>query len=325
MKYTNKFNIPLSIAIWLAHDDYEYSEDTKVISTTSIIKPIKSIVLGSRVTSTGEVDISELVSSSMGTAIHTSIEHAWTSDKLKGTLEALGYPKGFIDKVILNPNLEELVEDSIAVYMEQRRNKEINGWTISGQFDFIADGKLEDFKSTGVFNWINQSNKDKYILQASIYRWLFPEIITSDVFSINYIFTDWSAANARKDSKYPQNRIIQQDYVLMSIQETERYLSNRLKTVDSYMDKAQDLIPACTDEELWARPSVYKYYKNPSNKTRSTKNFDSYWEAHQMLTQDGSVGQIVEVKGEVVHCRYCNAKALCNQAKQYIQEGRLVI
>lgn len=324
MKLTNKFNIPLSLAIWLAYDEYQHSDDPKVISATGLLKPLKSLILGQQCTS-GEVDISELVNSRMGTAIHTAIEHAWSSKTLLSTMESLGLPQGLRDRILFNPDPEDVVEDVIPIYMEQRRTRDIEGWKITGQFDFICNGKLEDFKSTGTYNWINQSNKDKYIQQASIYRWLFPDIITQDLFSINYIFTDWSSVKARQDSKYPQKRLIQQDYELMPLVETERFIKDKLSKINQYLDKPQNQIPPCTDEELWLKPSVFKYYKNPANKTRSTKNFDSYWEAHNQLTQDGSVGEIVEVKGEVGFCRYCNAQNICNQAKQYINEGRLVV
>jgi hypothetical protein len=209
--------------------------------------------------------------------------------------------------------------------MELRRIKEILNWKITGQFDFIANGKLEDFKSTGTYNWINQSNREKYIQQASIYRWLFPDLITEDMFSINYIFTDWSSAKARQDSKYPQKRLIQQDYPLMSIADAERFIKDRLNKLNQYKDVPQSQMPECTTEELWLKPSVFKYYKNPANKTRSTKNFDSYWEANQQYTADGSVGEIVEVKGEVGFCKYCSAANICYQAKQFMNEGRLLV
>ncbi len=91
MKLTNKFNVPLSLAIWLAHDEYQHSDDPKVISATGLLKPLKSLILSQQCTS-GEVDISELINSRMGTAIHTAIEHAWSSKTLLATMDNLGLP-----------------------------------------------------------------------------------------------------------------------------------------------------------------------------------------------------------------------------------------
>ena len=41
MKITNKTNLPKYIYEWLAADDYDYNYDPYVISTTTLMKPIK--------------------------------------------------------------------------------------------------------------------------------------------------------------------------------------------------------------------------------------------------------------------------------------------
>ena len=70
---------------------------------------------------------------------------------------------------------------------------------------------------------------------------------------------------------------------------------------------------------------MYKYYKNPSKLDRSTKNFDTLDAANARLTSEGSVGIVNEVKGQVKACTYCNALNVCNQAKQLIMQGRLLV
>ena len=93
----------------------------------------------------------------------------------------------------------------------------------------------------------------------------------------------------------------------------------------TYHDADQETLPECTDEELWATPTVFKYYKNPSKLDRSTKNFDTLDAANARLASEGSVGIINEVKGQVKACTYCNALNVCNQAKQLIMQGRLLV
>lgn len=322
MSITNNFGVPLSMAVWLAHDNYDHSDEPRTISATSLLKPLKSIILGALAEDSGRVDVMDLVPSSLGTAIHTAIEEAWKSDSLKDTLTNLGYPKGLVDNIRINP--ETVSKDCVPVYMEIRSTKEIAGWKVSGKFDFLSNGMLEDFKSTGTYNYINQGNTTKYIQQASIYRWLNPEIVTEDVFAINYIFTDWSSLKARTETDYPKSRLLQQKFTLMPITETESFVTQKLNQINKYMGDIAN-IPDCTSEELWEKKAVFKYYKNPSKKDRSTKNFDSYFEASQRLIEDGSVGEVVEVKGEVVFCRYCPAINNCPQATRMISEGRLVI
>jgi hypothetical protein len=324
MQITNKFNVPLSLAIWLAHSDYDFQPESKTISATSLLKPIKSIVLSMYTQSASPTDVMDLVASSLGTAIHTAIEEAWKSESLKGTLEALGHPKKIVDGIVINPTPEQLVEGAIPIYMEIRRTKQIDGWNISGKFDFISNGMLEDFKSTGTYNYMSQSNSQKYIQQASIYRWLNQDLVTQDTFAINYIFTDWSSVKAKQETDYPKSRLLQQKFELMSVPETEQFIKEKIRQINKYLTVPEQL-PDCTPEELWMKPSVFKYYKNPEKMDRSTKNFDSYWEANQRMTEDGSVGKVVEVKGEAVFCRYCAASATCTQAAKLIQEGRLIL
>ena len=51
-QFSNNSNITLSMAVWLATDDYDHND--KVISVTTLLKPIKQTVLAAR------VDLTEL-------------------------------------------------------------------------------------------------------------------------------------------------------------------------------------------------------------------------------------------------------------------------
>lgn len=323
---TNLTNLPLSLAVWLADDDYDYNREDNYLSATSLLKPVKSLILGSRsLESEQDVDVTSLVASRMGTAIHTSIEQTWLSDRVKNIMQKLGHPKFLIESLKINPDPSTVTPDDLAIYMEIRNTKEIDGYTIGGKFDFICDGQLEDFKSTSTYTWINQSNRDKYIQQGSIYRWLNPHLVTQDSMRINYIFTDWSAAKAKQSKDYPPAKTLSQEYPLMSLADTELFIRTKLYELKKYAGLPEEDMPACTPEDLWEKPPVYKYYKNPEKKARSSGNFDTYWEANQKLIADGSVGEIVTVKGSVGFCKYCPALGLCKQAQTYIDEGRLSI
>jgi hypothetical protein len=114
-------------------------------------------------------------------------------------------------------------------------------------------------------------------------------------------------------------------YPLMSLEATEQWLTTKLQTIQAYLNADQEALPECTDEELWATSTVFKYYKNPSKLDRSTKNFDTLGAANARLTIEGSVGVVKEVRGQVKACTYCNALNVCNQAKQLIMQGRLLV
>lgn len=310
----------------LAHDEYPIHREG-VISVTSLLKPIKQLVLGLRANkelSGNTQDISGRIASSYGTAIHNSLEAAWRSPRLPETLELLGYPKGMIDKIVVNPDDEELLDDTIIpIYTEFRTEKEFMGWIISGEFDFVAEGRVRDLKTTGTYTYTNNTNDTKYILQGSMYRWLNPKRITDDVMAIDYVFTDWSALQATiQKENYPQMRMMEQLFELKSLEATEEFIKNKLEQVGKYRYAEEHEIPPCTNEDLWVQPSRFKYYKKPEAK-RATRVYDTNSEAIAHLIKDGSTGIVMEHKGEVKACRYCEALHTCNQAQRYINSGEL--
>lgn len=324
-KYANTSAVPLSLAIFLATDNYDHNPDTNTISATALIKPVRQIVLGARVPEDmSPVDLVNMVPSRMGTAIHDAIERSW-KDNYKNAMEALGYPKRVIEKIRINPKPEELTDGEIPVYMEQREQKQVGKFMITGKYDFIGDGRVEDFKSTSTYTAMNNTNDEKYIWQGSIYRWLNPVIITKDEMAIQFIFTDWSKAKAMQDQKYPQQRIQQRILPLKSIQETDAFVKRKLGQIEQYWDAPEDQIPLCTDADLWRSEPVFKYYKNPEKRARSTKNFDNRHDATLRMIEDGNVGVVVEQPGQVTACKYCPAFAVCSQKDALIASGDLVL
>lgn len=324
-KYSNTSAVPLSLSVFLASDHYDYNYDVNTISATSLIKPLRQIVLSARVPTTDAVvDLIQMVPLRLGTAIHDAIENAWKNN-YKDALTSLNIPEKVIAKIKINPKPEELTEDTIPIYMEQRAHKVVGKYTISGKFDFIGAGRVEDFKSTGVFTAMNNTNDSKYILQGSIYRWLNPTLITKNEMAIQYIFTDWSAVRARTDENYPKQRIQEKILPLKSLAETDAFIKNKLNQIDKYMDAPESEIPLCTDEDLWRSAPVFKYYKNPAKTARSTKNFDTRQEAYVRMAEDGGVGIVIEQPGSVSACRYCQAFSICSQKDALIAAGDLVI
>lgn len=318
MNYTNTSNIPLPLAVFLATDHYDYVPN--VISATSLLKPVRQLILADRLSSEDNlVELSDMVSSRMGTAIHTAIEQAWLNPTK--ALKSLGYSDDIIQRIKVNP--ETVEENDIPVYMEKRSFKKVGNHTISGKFDFVAEGKVHDFKSTSVYGYLNQSNASKYILQGSLYRWLNPDIITKDEMLIHYIFTDWGKAESLRNSNYPKARVHSQKYNLLGLDEIEQFVKDKLELYDSMKHQQEKDIPYCTDEELWRKPTVWKYYKN-ANATRATKNFDNPSEAYA-LQQTNGVGEVREVKGTVSACKYCPAFLLCSQKDELINSGDLIL
>lgn len=327
-RLTNNEDIPLQMAVWLAHDDYDYDDDPNTISATSLLKSTRQLVLGERARLQGatSLDVANLIPSSYGTAVHDAVEKAWLTGYRKA-LKRLGYSDSVIDRVKVNPKPEELAENDIPVYVEQRVHKKIGEYSISGKYDMVFQGAVNDIKTTSTYAF-QSGNKDKdYIRQASIYRWLNPEIVTEDYIDIQFVFTDWSKLRATTEAGkgYPPKRIMPYRLSLMSLAETEQFISSRLAELETYHNSPESEIPYCSDEDLWVNVSVWKYYKNPKNTTRSTKNYDNPHEAYAHQSKDGNVGTVIEVKGQAKACLYCSAFEVCKQKDQLIAEGRLII
>lgn len=320
--YTNLTGVPLSLAAFLAHDSYDY--DPHTISATSLIKPLKQRILASRVPPGAfPVDVLSLVKSRMGSAIHDAVEKVWVAGHYRESMKLLGYPQAVIDRVVVNPDPNNLPPGAIPVYMEQRLYKEIEGQKVSGKFDFVAEGRLEDFKSTSTFTWIKGTKTEDYQLQGSIYRWLGPHIITEPYMVIQFIFTDWKEGIAKTDKNYPQRPVEPLQIPLLSLEDTEDFVVDRLRQYKAMKDLPEEELPMCSDKDLWRDDPVFKYYKNPAKLTRSTKNFESKEEAYARLAEDGGVGIVLEKPGEVRACKYCAAFPVCKQKDAYLADGTL--
>ena len=330
-QYTQTSGIPLSIAVFLATDHYDHNDDPYTISATTLIKPVRQIILGARAkTDDVMVDLGNMMASRIGTAIHSGIELAWSDpDKRSAALAVLGYPKKIIDRVKVNPTPEWMKNypDTIPVYMEIRMSKTVGKWTVTGKPDFIGEGYLEDFKTASSFVVTSNINDEKFGWQGSIYRWISPDLITKPDMKIQFIITDWSSMMAKQNPAYPQSRHVQRIIPLKPIAEVDRMVSQKLSDIEKYWDADETDIPECSMDDLQRSEPKYKYYKSgDTTAARSTKNFDTMQEAMaHMHGKEGGKGAIKEVPGQVTACRFCAAFSVCSQKDRLVAAGELTL
>lgn len=318
MAITNITNISLPLAVWLAGDGYDFAPGTqRAISVTSVMKPVRQILLRERLNDTNQdtPDVADMIASRLGHAIHDSIERSWKADAIPA-LRALGYPEQTLQRIAINPT--EVTKGMIPIYLEQRETKTFRGYKISGKFDFILDGELQDFKSTSVYSYMLGSKDEVYQLQGSLYRWLNPDKITHPTMNIQFIFTDWSGAMARRDASYPQQRVYTHRVALLSVEETEAWLNQKIDALEAVADLDEGQLPFCTDADLWRSDPKWKYFSDP-NKTdgRSTRNFDNEADAIAFKAEKQGKGVVITVPGQVKACGYCPAFKICSQKDLY--------
>lgn len=340
MRITNELDISLLLAVWLIDDNYDYNAGSSMlteaqrvmpyISVTTLMRPLKQIILAQRIQPEEVVeDVSDYVARGLGNSIHDGIEKAWINNYARN-LKKLGVPEQVIDRVKVNPTDEERLADPdmIPIYLEQRGFREYGGFLIGGKFDAVAEGHVEDNKSTSAYSWVFGTRDEENQLQGSLYRWIDAarpvRWITEDFMRVNYIFTDWQKAQARQNPKYPQKRVEYKDIPLLSEADTELYVKAKLHQIRLNKDKPESQLPECTDEELWRSAPTFKYYSDPAKakepNARSTKNFDSLAEANAHLAEKGK-GIVITVHGEVKRCPYCPAYDICEQRQRYFPEG----
>lgn len=327
-RYANTSGVPLSLAVFLASDYYDYNDDPHTISVTTLMKPTRQIVLAKRIPpDNAPIDLISQMSNRLGAAMHDGIERAWHTN-YKGALLALGVRQRVIDLIRINPTDAELLAnpDIIPVYMEQRLQKKMGKWTVTGKFDFVGEGRVQDFKSASVWSYMNQVNADKQIMQGSLYRWLDPKKITQDEMDIIHIFMDWRRSQVGQDPKYPPQHIAVQTFPLMPFAQTEQWVRMKLAEIDRYMDADEAIIPECDEDALWRSKTTYKFYLNgAANAKKATKNFDTLTEANQYkFTEKGGKGEVVVSPGQVKGCNYCGAYSVCTQKDRLIASGHLL-
>lgn len=327
MKFTNNTGLSLFAQVYLAHETYDRTEAG--LSVTTLLKPAKQVILARRVPpGMASTDVADMIPSSNGTAIHDAFEAAWKSPKLVDTLIALGHPPGVARKVKVNPTPEEVATGRIIpVYTEIRAKKLVHGIWVSGKFDFIGDGAVEDLKNTSVWKYLN-ADFENFILQGSMYKWLNPEKVTKDWMNLTFQFGDWSSRDRNMNpDKYPPARMHTRKLQLLSLEETQQFVENKVQQLIDLEHADEEDMPPCSDKELWRKADTYRYFSKPEKAhepgARSTKNFDNKADADLIVATKGGV--VVTKRGGVTACKYCNAFLACKQKDALIACGDLIL
>lgn len=296
MKYTNKLNLPQYLVDWLSKDNYDYATTLNTLSATGLMKPLRAQLLTARHGDVLEIDVSELVASRFGNAIHDSIERVQTPGVSKEQRVA-----------------RKLLIDGVE-------------YTITGKYDLLVENEgihtIRDIKTTSVWAFIYGGKDEDYRTQLSIYRWLLSEThqINPTAY-IDFFFTDWQGSKARAEEKYPQQRIYPGYKIeLLPLDVVEAIIIEKLILLKEHQETPDDDLPECTKEELWAEEDTFALYKIGNKK--ATKVFDNKKEAEQYQQVNNIKGYIQDRPGKVKRCKYCSAAPFCNQFKR-LQEYKL--
>lgn len=209
---TNKHGLPEALVRAVQNDPY--SAGASDISVTKLIDSPQRRQLLLAYGNAVEEDVSERIWSLLGQAVHHILERAGTD-----------------------------------TMVEERLYAEVEGWTLSGQFDrlHLASKTLSDYKVTTTYK---AKGDDNWTRQLNVLRWLaFQNGLVVDHLEIVAIFRDFRRSEADRNPDYPTQAVKVIPIPVWPLDETEEYVRSRIMLHQT----AQVGFGAsrCTDEERW--------------------------------------------------------------------------
>jgi len=291
MLITNKHNLPQTFVNIMKRPTY--SKGRAHLSATELINSPRIVQLRKEHEDKLETDVTDMVWSIFGTAIHGVLEHGKDDNHL----------------------------------VEERLNAEVSGWKISGAIDLQIinqDGSItiNDYKTCSVWSVMNEKIDWEY--QLNIYAWLVEKVKKVPVRNIEIvaIIRDWSRREASLRETYPDAPIKVIPIRLWPFEEREQFIMARVTEHSNAMfdfELGSDL-PECTPDQMWEKQTSYAVKKKGGKK--ATNVFDNEAEAQAKATE---LGYEIEVrKGERTRCeKFCQVNKFCSQYQDYLSKKDL--
>lgn len=271
MNLTNIHDLPQALVDAVRNDPYTGGGD---ISVTKLIDSAQRRVLLKKYGASVVEDVSERIWSLLGQAVHTILERANKSD-----------------------------------IVEERLYAEVEGWSLSGQFDRmdLRNKTLDDYKCTSVYK-VMMSDMKEWERQLNVLRWLaIKNGYKVERLRIIAILRDWRKSDAKRKQDYPQKPVATIDIPVWPLDETYQYIRDRISLHQAAEAGGTNIV--CTDEERWYAGTTYALMK-PGGK-RAIKIFERKDDAESALTDSTF---IEERRGGYRRCEeYCEVSEFCEQ------------
>jgi hypothetical protein len=288
MKLTNKFNLPETFVNVIRRP--HYSKGSSEISVTEILSPPQLVLLRRQHAEDIEQDASDMVWSLFGSAVHNILEHGKDDHHI----------------------------------VEERLFTTFEGWSISGAIDLqtLVDGKvlIADYKVTSA--WTVQQEKQEWIDQLNLYAWLVERVKGDKVAGLQIIgiVRDWSRREAALKETYPQSPIVTLDIPLWDYKDREEFVRSRLTLHnEANFAAVSGMMPECTPEEMWEKPTTYAIMK--AGGVRAKKVCNTLSEAENFVVTKYPDHHIETREGGRTRCEsFCQAAPFCGQYQKYLKE-----
>lgn len=286
MKLTNKFNIPQTFVNVLRRPTY--TKGGANLSVTQLINSPKIVGLTAKHQSDLEEDVSDMVWSIFGSAVHSVLEHGKDSNHL----------------------------------VEQRLHAQVDGWNISGAVDLQIDTddgtQIRDYKTTSA--WAVMNEKAEWEQQLNIYAWLVETVRKVKVIDLGIvaIIRDWSRRDAGTRENYPEAPIKELPIKLWTMDERKAFISSRISQHSNF-DLAMEIeaeLPDCTPSEMWEKAAVFAVRKKGGVRAKSLHGTQE--EADEALLALGRDYELDLRPGERTRCaNFCSVNQWCDQWRTF--------
>ena len=289
MKITNKYNLPQTF-VNVAHKP-AYTKGKAHVSATELLNSPRIVQLKKKYDDQITTDVSDMIWSIIGTAIHGVLEHGKDHNHI----------------------------------VEQRLHSILDGWHISGAIDLQIvriDGiEINDYKNVGVWSVMNE--KIEWEQQLNIYAWLVETVKKTPVtkLAISALIRDWNRRDAMTRQGYPQCQVETIHVNLWSMEEREQFIRNRIHVQSEglFAMETNDVLPLCTPAEMWEKPTTYAVKKEGAARAKSVHAEKE--EAEEALEKAGKGFSIEVREGDRTRCSsFCPVSEFCDQYKAYQEE-----
>ena len=276
MNLTNLHGLPDALVNAVRNDPYVSGGD---ISVTKLIDAPQRRTLYKKYREFVVEDVSERIWSLMGQAVHTVLERAGTN-----------------------------------ALVEKRLYADVNGWSVSGQFDrlHLADAVMQDWKVCSVYK---ASGDESWTRQLNCLRWLaHKNDIRVDRLQVVAIFRDWKQSEAQRNPNYPQRNVMVIEIPTWTIEQAEEYIKER---VAAHQSSEQGGQIECTEDERWYSGTSFALMKDGGKRAKKVAP------TKEELGEIPPGHSIVERPGLNRRCEsYCEVAPFCEQYQRIkLKEG----
>lgn len=279
MQVTNVHNLPEPL-VTLARREY-YSKGAAQYSVTEIMSPPKIRRMREKYDDQIVTDVSQMLWSLLGSALHVVMERGETSGWIK----------------------------------EERLFTKVDGVSISGAIDLQEEGEagitIYDYKFTSA--WAVMQEKEEWIQQLNIYKWLVETVKQRKVVGLKIcaMVRDYSKHDLRE--AYPAAPICVIDIPLWDSVKTEMYIRERLEMHRESKMRAdfEEDLQNCSNEERWMSETTFAV-KREGRKT-AIRVFKTIEEATDLAEKEK--GYVETRLGEPRRCTgdFCGVSQWCAQ------------